>query len=105
MRKRKGQAQVNCSSIGDMGNDFFGSAFKGLVSGRHYKSNSKSWVMRQIDFYQNVIDPDLKRRLGVKHICRHQPTCSEYTKLAIKRHGTIKGIIVGARRVINCGKN
>lgn len=34
--------------------------------------------------------------------CRYQPTCSQYTYQAIERYGTIKGLILGARRVLRC---
>lgn len=34
--------------------------------------------------------------------CRFSPTCSVYTYQAIKKYGTIKGIIKGLGRIIRC---
>ena len=48
-----------------------------------------------IELYQNM--PLLSHSM-----CRFTPTCSEYTKQAIKRYGTIKGIKLGIKRIIRC---
>jgi uncharacterized protein len=34
--------------------------------------------------------------------CRFHPTCSEYTRQAIERHGVIKGIALGTVRLLKC---
>lgn len=34
--------------------------------------------------------------------CRFYPTCSQYALMAIKRHGVIKGIIMGSCRILRC---
>ena len=34
--------------------------------------------------------------------CRHIPSCSEYTFEAVKFHGTIRGIGLGAKRISKC---
>ena len=34
--------------------------------------------------------------------CRFYPTCSEYTKQAIEKYGTIKGSFYGIKRIIRC---
>ena len=34
--------------------------------------------------------------------CRHLPTCSEYTIIALKKHGAIKGLWLGIRRFSKC---
>lgn len=34
--------------------------------------------------------------------CRFYPTCSEYTRLAIQKHGLIKGGGHGLRRLLKC---
>jgi putative membrane protein insertion efficiency factor len=35
-------------------------------------------------------------------ICRFTPTCSQYTLEAIRRHGFLKGSLLGAWRVLRC---
>jgi hypothetical protein len=34
--------------------------------------------------------------------CRFRPTCSEYSKAALKKYGLIKGGILAAGRVLRC---
>ncbi len=34
--------------------------------------------------------------------CKYYPTCSEYTKQAIEKYGSIKGIILGGWRILRC---
>lgn len=35
-------------------------------------------------------------------VCRFTPSCSEYTAQAILKHGVIKGIGLGAWRILRC---
>ena len=46
--------------------------------------------------YQRFISPLLPPS------CRFQPTCSEYTRQAILRHGALMGIWLGVRRTSKC---
>ena len=34
--------------------------------------------------------------------CRFIPTCSEYTYQAVEKYGTIKGLVLGFKRVLKC---
>ena len=34
--------------------------------------------------------------------CKYYPTCSEYTKQAIQKYGTIKGSFLGLKRILKC---
>ena len=34
--------------------------------------------------------------------CKYYPTCSEYTKQAIIKYGTIKGCFLGIKRILKC---
>jgi uncharacterized protein len=45
-----------------------------------------------------------KRRLSplLPRSCRYTPTCSEYARLAILKHGFARGAALGAWRVLRC---
>ncbi len=34
--------------------------------------------------------------------CRFYPTCSEYTRQAVEKHGMLKGLKLGAARIVRC---
>jgi putative membrane protein insertion efficiency factor len=34
--------------------------------------------------------------------CRFHPTCSEYTMDAVQKHGALRGIWMGIRRLLRC---
>ena len=36
------------------------------------------------------------------HSCRFFPTCSEYALFALERHGTLRGSLLAARRLLRC---
>lgn len=46
--------------------------------------------------YQKVISPILPAT------CRYNPTCSEYGKQAIIKHGPIKGVFLSIKRISKC---
>ena len=56
----------------------------------------KSIILLLIRFYQISISP----LLGPK--CRYTPTCSQYTIEAVKKHGVLKGIYLGIKRILHC---
>lgn len=51
------------------------------------------WIIRA---YQLGVSPLLGPR------CRFYPTCSCYARLAIERHGALRGISLGVRRILRC---
>ncbi|MGD0501412.1 MAG: membrane protein insertion efficiency factor YidD [Steroidobacteraceae bacterium] len=53
-------------------------------------------LMGIIRVYQWTLSPLLGPR------CRFHPSCSCYTHEAIARHGAIRGLWLGARRLLRC---
>jgi putative membrane protein insertion efficiency factor len=49
-----------------------------------------------IRLYQRLAPP------LVRGACRHEPSCSEYSRLAIERHGVWRGIGLALQRVGRC---
>jgi putative membrane protein insertion efficiency factor len=49
-----------------------------------------------VRLYQMIISPLFPNS------CRYHPSCSEYTRQAIISHGPIKGIGLGAWRILRC---
>ncbi|MFZ2072674.1 MAG: membrane protein insertion efficiency factor YidD [Minisyncoccia bacterium] len=66
----------------------------------------KDFIIFLIKIYQKTISPDhgILKKLGIfkKPVCVFYPTCSEYTKEAVKKYGTGKGIYLGILRVSRC---
>ena len=46
--------------------------------------------------YQQYISPLFGKK------CRYYPSCSEYTKQAIEKYGTLKGCFLGIKRILRC---
>ncbi|WP_425497079.1 membrane protein insertion efficiency factor YidD, partial [Cerasicoccus arenae] len=56
-----------------------------------------------IRLYQLTLSP-LKRLLfGPTGGCRFSPTCSEYARIVLLRHGFIKGSWLATKRILKCG--
>lgn len=49
-----------------------------------------------LKLYKTVISPWLPPS------CRFDPTCSEYAREAIERHGAVRGGWMGLRRLLRC---
>ncbi len=55
----------------------------------------KNIMIKMIELYQAT-------PLHVHSYCRFRPTCSEYTKIAIKEYGSFKGVFLGFKRILRC---
>lgn len=49
-----------------------------------------------IRFYQRCISP------LTPPSCRYTPTCSQYMVEAIEKHGALRGLYLGTRRILRC---
>ena len=56
----------------------------------------KTYLIKSISFYQKHLST-LK-----KPSCVFYPTCSEYSKQAIEKYGSIKGLYLSFRRILRC---
>ena len=56
----------------------------------------KQLLIISIKLYQYFVSPILGNR------CRFFPTCSEYFIEALKTQGLIKGVKLGAKRILKC---
>jgi putative membrane protein insertion efficiency factor len=54
--------------------------------------------IRWIAIYQD----HLEHRAPLTARCRFIPTCSEYSLLAVQRHGLVKGLLLTAERLLAC---
>ena len=63
----------------------------------HWLSAGMAWVLTlPIMFYQTCISP------FTPPSCRFTPTCSEYARQALRKHGPIKGLALAIWRVLRC---
>ncbi len=51
-------------------------------------------------FFVRVYQFTLSPFLGPS--CRFYPSCSEYARQAIKRHGPLSGLILAVKRILRC---
>ena len=57
----------------------------------------KRVLLALIRFYQKYISP--MKRGGT---CKYIPTCSEYARQAIEKHGAVKGTVLAVWRLLRC---
>ena len=57
----------------------------------------KRILLALIRFYQKYISP--MKRGGT---CKYIPTCSEYARQAIEKHGALKGTVLAVWRLLRC---
>lgn len=68
-----------------------------IRQGIAYISKAIAFVLcLPIVFYQRCISPFTPAS------CRFTPTCSEYAKQALKKHGPIKGLGLAIWRILRC---
>ncbi|MCC7160548.1 membrane protein insertion efficiency factor YidD [Candidatus Nomurabacteria bacterium] len=61
---------------------------------------SRTYLIKLIDFYQKYLSGG---QVFLKNSgCVFYPTCSEYTKQAIYKYGSIKGSYLGLLRILRC---
>lgn len=53
-------------------------------------------MLGAIRFYQKYVSGLLPAA------CRYHPSCSEYTRVAVRTHGPVRGAWLGARRLARC---
>ena len=61
-------------------------------------------IIAIISGYQKTLSPDHGwfRNYFPYGCCRFRPTCSEYAKIALKKHGLVKGILMTVNRLLRC---
>ena len=57
---------------------------------------ARAITLAPLRFYKRFISPLLPP------MCRFEPTCSVYTMQAIEKHGVLRGIWLGVRRLARC---
>ena len=63
----------------------------------HFLMSVLKWLLLlPILFYQRCISPITPAT------CRFTPTCSQYAKEAIQKHGPFKGLWLAIRRILRC---
>ncbi len=56
----------------------------------------KKAVLLLIGVYRKIVSPALPPA------CRFHPSCSEYAREAVEKHGAAKGLLLAAKRVLKC---
>ena len=59
-----------------------------------------SLVLLIVFLYQRLVSPVFHALTGAR--CRFHPTCSEYARVAIARHGALRGGGLALRRLGRC---
>ncbi len=63
-------------------------------------------ILFLIGIYQKYLsfDTGIPKKIGIvtKQTCFMYPTCSEYMKQAVIKHGAIKGVFLGVKRLGRC---
>ena len=61
------------------------------------KDKSMKFVLiKLILLYQSILSP------LIRPSCRYTPSCSEYAKIAVLRHGVLRGSLLALKRILRC---
>lgn len=60
-------------------------------------AKADTWALRLVRAYRTDISPRRRRAC-----CRMEPSCSAYAEEALLRHGTRRGLLLAARRLLRC---
>jgi len=63
------------------------------------EKNQSGYFSGIIHFYQEYISPVDGDR------CAMYPSCSQYMKQCVKKHGVLTGMIMGLDRLVRCGRD
>jgi len=58
-----------------------------------------------VTFYQKTLSPDhsfWSKAVFPHGYCKYTPSCSEYSKLSLKKHGLILGSLKNVWRILRC---
>jgi len=56
-----------------------------------------TWLLKVlVRGYQLIISPNFPQQ------CRYTPSCSQYMIEALEKHGPIKGLYLGIKRILSC---
>ncbi|MCK4299339.1 MAG: membrane protein insertion efficiency factor YidD [Planctomycetes bacterium] len=69
---------------------------QGSLSDGQRPSRVTTAVVFLVRLYRMGVSPLLGRN------CRFEPTCSQYMTQALSKHGVLKGLFLGLRRVLRC---
>ena len=74
-----------------------------LVRAARWLLDLPAWLaLSLIRLYQRTLSPVLPALFGPACGCRFAPTCSHYAAEAIRTHGVLLGIALGAIRHVKC---
>ena len=64
----------------------------------------RNLLIHAIELYQATLSPDHGpfRHLHPYGFCRHEPTCSEFARQAIRQRGAVVGIALAMKRLLSC---
>ena len=63
---------------------------------KNRRSGARRWIAGALRLYKRHLSPLLPRS------CRFSPTCSEYGRLAVLKHGVWRGVPLTVGRLLRC---